>query len=238
VPILLVGVTVAAGAVAIVVGAVVTTRALGKLTNWLDGDPQGFRPLRHDLPDGAGRGSYDTEPLPDETPQPPPAAGPPPAPAPNPTPDTKPAPTPAPGPALKPKPKDDDKRKRREVLFGQARIDSTFSNKKEVPRTLAGKDLRDVRDMLVQGKLSPNDIQIEVFRHGEVLVALNNRGLAVLSMANRKPTNLKLRSPTLEQRRRLLERPLVGGVLPSRSIAVTEDIKSKKIKYQVEIPGP
>lgn len=84
--------------------------------------------------------------------------------------------------------------------------------------------------------VSRSATQIEVFRHGENLVVLNNRGLAVLSMAGMKPTNLKLRQPIDTERRRLLERPLVGGVLPSRSIAVTRDLESRKSLYIVTIP--
>ncbi len=237
-PILAVGAAVvgvvAVSIAAAIAGVVVAAPALAALTNWLDGNPTGARPLRHDLPEGQGRGSYDTAPLPEEASPPVPAPGPAPAPKPAPAPETKPTPTPAPVP--RPKPKEDEKRKLREVLFGQARIDPTFSRKSNVPRAIAGKELTEVRDMLLQGKLSPHDIQIEVFRHGENLVALNNRGLAVLSMAGMKPTNLKLRQPIDTERRRLLERPLVGGVLPSRSIAVTRDLESRKILYTVTIP--
>jgi len=41
-----------------------------------------------------------------------------------------------------------------------------------------------------------------------------------------------------EERRRLLDIHLVGGLLPSRSIAVTQGIESKRIVYTVTIPPP
>jgi len=77
--------------------------ATGRAANWLDGSPVGAKPLRTDLPTGAGRGSYDTEPDPDPAPSPDKTRKPDPAPEPKPSPEPKP----------KPKTKDDDERKPR-----------------------------------------------------------------------------------------------------------------------------
>jgi RHS repeat-associated protein len=97
------------------------------LGDWLDGHPVGARPLRTDLPIGEGRGSYDTEPLPEPEPAPQPTAGP----APTLTPKRKPDPRPEPNPTpdLTPKPDDDDRRRKRGEIHHIAGHQNRYSPK-------------------------------------------------------------------------------------------------------------
>src|SRR5262249_695950 len=146
------------------------------------------RPAPRPKPEPEPEPQLQPQPQPQLQPQPHPAPAP--HPPPDPKPDPSPKPDPIPAPDQRPKPAADDKRKRTDVLFGQARMDPGFSVKDKVPKEIAGKTLRAVADMLRTGALSPDVIVVQYFRSGEHLVAINNRGLAALSLAGLKPTRL------------------------------------------------
>jgi hypothetical protein len=90
--------------------------------------------------------------------------------------------------------------------------------------------------LLLTGKISPDLLRIEYFRRGQQLIAINNRGLAALSLAGLKPTRTQERIPSANELRRLKERPVAGGVLPSRSIAVTPSQSNHQILRIVTLP--
>lgn len=95
------------------------------------------------------------------------------------------------------------------VLFGQRRIDPTFSMKRGVPDYLAGRPISDVAADLRAGILHPDQLPINVFQNeAGQLIAINNRTLGALSEAGMKPTLLNLASPTRNQLLHLLRRHL------------------------------
>ena len=89
--------------------------------------------------------------------------------------------------------------------------------------------------------MSPDAIRIEAFEHDGHLVTVNNRGLAALSDAGFRPTNLSIvDKSTLSNRvlRRLLQVPTaLGGGLPSQSIAVTPTIDDWTVLRTITVPG-
>ena len=111
----------------------------------------------------------------------------------------------------------------RRVLFGQRRMNARFSTGDRVPNWMRGRSIADVAADLRSGRRSANDIQITVFEHNGQLVSMNTRGLAALSEAGLRPTNVVRHSGPIPRdiRDRLDEPPLVGGPLPSRSSIVT-----------------
>jgi hypothetical protein len=125
------------------------------------------------------------------------------------------------------------------VLFGQARIGENFSRGPKVPSNLSGRPLADVSADLRALRMSPDEIPIQAFEHDGQLVTVNNRGLAALSDAGFRPTNLSivdrstLPDSVLE---RLLEIPTaLGGGLPSPSIAVTKSMVDWKVIRTITI---
>ena len=77
------------------------------------------------------------------------------------------------------------------ILFGQRRASPSFrANDTPAPPTIAGRPITEVAEALRQGDISPDDLPIEVFEHQGVLVTLNNRGLAALTLANVEPTRV------------------------------------------------
>lgn len=112
----------------------------------------------------------------------------------------------------------------RRVLFGQRRMSARFSSGDRVPSWMRNRSIADVADDLRSGRRSANHIRIEVFEHNGELVSMNTRGLAALSEAGLRPTNVVLnRNPSRDILRRLREPTLTGngGPLPSRSSVVT-----------------
>ena len=74
-----------------------------------------------------------------------------------------------------------------EILFGQKRIAERFRDYGPNP-LLAGRSVLDVANDLKLGTLTPDDIEIFVFRYKGRLYAESNRGLAALSLAGKRPT--------------------------------------------------
>jgi RHS repeat-associated protein len=125
------------------------------------------------------------------------------------------------------------------VLFGQARISANFSTKDNVPSYLAGRDIRDVEADLRAGRLTPDQMLVEAFTHpedGQSLVAINNRGLGALSLAGRRPTNIRIRPPTLKEAKRLNDISVLGDNLPSTRIGVTPNQQDTRILFTIDIP--
>ena len=125
------------------------------------------------------------------------------------------------------------------VLFGQKRADPNFSTKPGVPDYLKGRSLQDVAADLRSGRLSANQIRIEAFAYDGVLVSTNTRGLAALSLAGKRPTNIQLvdcNDLSENTKNRLKEITPYGDTLPATKIAITEDRQGKMIRYPVEIP--
>jgi hypothetical protein len=112
----------------------------------------------------------------------------------------------------------------RRVLFGQRRLDARFSSKPEVPAWLRNQNVADIAQQLRANPRLADQIRIEVFEHNGELVSMNTRGLAALSEAGLRPTNVVLnRNPPRSVLNRLREQTLVGnrGPLPSHSSVVT-----------------
>jgi len=100
-----------------------------------------------------------------------------------------------------------------------------------------GRSVYDVADDLKAGRLSPDDVQINAFRHNGALVTENNRSLTALSLAGLKPTNINIVESTTKLRNRLLEQTPLGDILPSTRIAITPSQKDWTILDIVNIPG-
>lgn len=124
----------------------------------------------------------------------------------------------------------------RAILFGQARVDPAFSMKEKVPKDLRGLNLEDVAGQIVSGQRSTDSILIEAFEYEGQLIAANNRGLTVLSMAGQKPTNIVVRQPTREELKRLGETSVLGDKLPSKRIAITPSRSDPTVIREVHIP--
>jgi hypothetical protein len=142
------------------------------------------------------------------------------------------------------------------ILFGQARISPEYSDSPRAPATLRGRNIEDVAGDLRDGRLSPDDFRIVAFRHEGQLVTNNNRSLAVLSLAGKRPTNVLILENEAEVRaaiargdadpdllERLGEPTPYGDRLPSPRIAVTPSQRDWTVHYGVhvrfgKIPGP
>ena len=110
-----------------------------------------------------------------------------------------------------------------EVLWGQKRIGPTFSTERVVPPSLRGRSLVDVSDDIRSGKISTDDIPVHYFvdSHGRN-IAINNRGLAAITMAGKQPTKLIQVQPTRNELRRLTELPIDRfHLVPGNRVAVT-----------------
>jgi RHS repeat-associated protein len=127
------------------------------------------------------------------------------------------------------------------VLFGQARIGGDFSTKADVPAYLRGRPLADVSAELRAGTLSPDAIPITAFEREGQLVTVNNRGLAALSDAGFRPTNLTIvdkGSLSADVLARLDEVPsALGSTLPWPSIAVTPSRLDWTVLRTISVPG-
>lgn len=83
--------------------------------------------------------------------------------------------------------------------------------------------------------ISSDDILVEVFEHQGQLVAINNRGLATLSLADMRPTNVVRRAPTQAELKRLNETALFpDDRLPSTKTAITPGQNDLTILEQID----
>jgi RHS repeat-associated protein len=128
------------------------------------------------------------------------------------------------------------------VLFGQRRISPDFATiGSNAPEYIRGKKLDEVAAKLRSGKLHPDQIRVDAFRHssGE-LVALNNRGLAAPSMAGLQPTNVQIREPDKKEKDRIKEPPLrhcgETFTIPGPAIPITRGKSNTSIIGVVRIP--
>jgi hypothetical protein len=121
------------------------------------------------------------------------------------------------------------------VLFGQKRISPEF----DPDGTFQGRLIYDVAQDLSTGRLRPEDVVVEAFRHqGGQLVARNNRSLAALSLAGLRPVNVRiLESVPQRIRARLDEVSPLGDTLSARRIAVTPSQRNLRVLDIVNSPG-
>lgn len=129
-----------------------------------------------------------------------------------------------------------------QVLFGQRRVSPTFSKTdpktgKGPPEHLAGRPISDVAADLKSGKINPDDVPVQAFRHGDELVSTNTRSLAALSEAGIRPTNVKVVEPTRSHLRRLDETPIIPNAdLPATRVPVTPSHGDHTVLRVIEIP--
>ncbi|HET6215159.1 MAG TPA: RHS repeat-associated core domain-containing protein, partial [Micromonosporaceae bacterium] len=135
-----------------------------------------------------------------------------------------------------------------QVYFGQARVSPEFSS----AGRFHGAPLEDVARRLGRGgDLTSDDLRIDAFRYNPatrqmdpqngVLVTENNRSLTTLSMAGRRPTNVRIFEPGGEQKEELLGRmaevgPL-GDSLPATRMPITPSQTDWTILGVVHLPG-
>jgi RHS repeat-associated protein len=122
------------------------------------------------------------------------------------------------------------------VLFGQRRVGRTFSRERDVPDYLRDRLITDVAADLRSGVLSPDQLPIQVFSYEGQLVTLNNRSLAALGEARIRPTRVEIVEPTLRQRRRLLEPPIIDSPIPGPLIPMTPSQSDLTILHVIEAP--
>jgi hypothetical protein len=123
------------------------------------------------------------------------------------------------------------------VLFGQRRISDSFATiGSNAPDYIRGRTIYDVAADLRNGKITSDDILIKAFKFEDQLVTVNNRGLAALSLANLKPTNIIEVAPTVKILNRLTEEPLAGLKIPGQFTAVTPGPNNLQVKDIVSIP--
>ncbi len=131
---------------------------------------------------------------------------------------------------------EDRKDREQRVLFGQRRAGPRFSTNEEVPEHQSGRTLNGVAAELMAGTLTSDDIAIFAFRYQGKLVSANTRGLATLSKAGMKPTNITIITPSPSYLRRLREVSVLGDTLPSTRIAITPSITDTRVLEVVSIP--
>jgi len=108
------------------------------------------------------------------------------------------------------------------ILFGQRRVGPRFSDKKGVPKYLAGRLISDVAEDLRLGKLNADQLPINAFRgQNDELISINTRTFAALSEAGLYPTRINIVKPTRNELLRLREKTIINSPLPSRSVPVT-----------------
>jgi hypothetical protein len=97
------------------------------------------------------------------------------------------------------------------LKFSQKRANFRFSSaptvdNQDVSSVVGGKEVTEIADRLRNNGLAPDFIRVLVFWNGADLVAINNRGLAALSLAELRPTNVILvANPPQDIRNRLGE---------------------------------
>jgi hypothetical protein len=124
-----------------------------------------------------------------------------------------------------------------EVLFGQRRVGRKFRDDSDAPDYLRGRSIYDVASDLKSGKIKPNQIRIEAFEHQGKLVAATNRGLAALSLAGFKPTNILKRVASEDELNRLKDTPFKNQVLPGTKTYVTPGRNNMTILDEINLPN-
>ncbi|HWS90118.1 MAG TPA: Ig-like domain-containing protein [Pyrinomonadaceae bacterium] len=122
------------------------------------------------------------------------------------------------------------------VLFGQRRVSPEFSGKQEVPHYLRDQPIKRIAKRIRRGKMSTDAIVIHAFWYEGQLVSENSRGLTTLSMAGKKPTNVRIIEPDAEVRARLDQTSVLGDKLPSTRIAVTPSQADIRVLWEVPLP--
>ena len=127
-----------------------------------------------------------------------------------------------------------------DLLFGQKRISRNFRENSDAPASIKGRTIDEVAKDIVdpQAELSVEDFVLQAFRHEGRLVTINNRGLAALSLADKKPVFVQVVKPTKAGLRRLKEEPLRPDLpLPGPRIPITSGKNSVEIDEIVSISG-
>jgi len=71
-----------------------------------------------------------------------------------------------------------------EILFGQKGVSATFSKK----GTFKGASIDEVAEKLKSGALAPDDVLVKFITYNGERVVVNNRSLAALTKAGKRPT--------------------------------------------------
>ncbi len=117
-----------------------------------------------------------------------------------------------------------------EIFFGQKRISPNFRNDGPVD-WLRGESIEDVAKLLRDGTISSDDILVQVFRYKGKLYAENNRALAALQLAGKRPTNVVEVALNANRKARIDEMHELG--LSGNMIAVTTDKTMRELLYTV-----
>ena len=102
------------------------------------------------------------------------------------------------------------------VLFGQKSISANFSTN----GTMRGASINSVANQIASGTISANSLPIEYVVRNGTAIALNNRSLAALSIANTKPTVLINTTGNVVNEAKVTTRLGEMGGVPSESISV------------------
>jgi len=102
------------------------------------------------------------------------------------------------------------------VLFGQNSISANFSTN----GTMKGASVISVANQIASGTLSTNNLPIEYVVRNGTAIALNNRSLAALSMANTKPSVLIDTTGNAINEAKVTARLSEMGGMPSESISI------------------
>lgn len=124
------------------------------------------------------------------------------------------------------------------IYFGQKRVAPQFQSQGEAPEYIWGRKLLDVAEDIKAGRLSADEILIQYFKDTNtgLWVAVNNRGLATLALAGKRPTLIEEVTPKTKQLNRLFEPPLLKRTkIPGPRIPVTEDEAGMKKLYIVDL---
>jgi hypothetical protein len=129
--------------------------------------------------------------------------------------------------------KRDNLAKGKVVFFGQKRVDPNFS-----PKAFQGRPIQDVAEEFRNCQISPDIIELKVFRYQGKLVSEGTRKLAALSLAGLRPTKT-IEIPFDDKlRERITEDPVAGFPrLPSPSIPATPNRKDLTVLFPITIPG-
>ncbi len=143
------------------------------------------------------------------------------------------------------------------IHFGQMRIAANFANAANVAQQalgvdqLAGRTLAEVATDIQNGVIARDEIPVQIFLHGNVWVAINNRGFACHCIANVRPLRLFPRDPEAVESNRLTEAApaftYANGVahltqnprtLPSKEMPITAGPNSVHVSRVVTTVAP
>ena len=102
------------------------------------------------------------------------------------------------------------------ILFGQKSISANFSTK----GTFNGASVESVAEQIASGTISANSLPIEYVVRNGTAIALNNRSLAALSLADTKPTVLINTTGNAINEAKVTARLSEMGGAPSESISI------------------